>query len=120
MTDRAAERELERRLGRVVARGTAVAVALSLVGLAAMLVGGRSPLDAASPFGLDRWLADLGAGRAEAFLWPAIVVALGTPLARVVVATVVRARSGDRRCAALGLAVLGVIAVGVVLGLART
>jgi uncharacterized membrane protein len=107
--------DLERRLGRLIAAGTLLSVALIAVGVLAMALGGRSPLEGAAPFDPVTLPAQLLAGRAEGFLWLGIVVAIATPGARVAAALVGFVRRGERVLAAVSLAILVVIGIGVLL-----
>ncbi len=110
--------ELEPVLGRLLTAGTYLAVVLVGVGVAGLLLAGRSPLGPdVAPFDPGRLPADLAAGRAEGFLWLGIVVAIATPGARVGAALVGYARRGERVMAAVSAAVLAVIAIGVLLAL---
>lgn len=110
--------DLERAVGRLVTAGTYVAVIIVGLGVAAMTVTGRSPLEPhVVPFDPASLPADLAAGRAEGFLWLGLIVAIATPGARVAAALVGYLARGERAPAAIAAAILGVIAVGVLLTL---
>ena len=98
--------------------GTYLSVLLVGLGVAGMLVGGRSPFEpGVLPFDLARLPDDLAAGRAEGLLWLGIVVAIATPAARVAAALVGYAGRGEGTMAAVSLAVVAVIVFGVLLAL---
>ena len=110
--------ELERVLGRLLSAGTYLAVVLIGVGVAGLVLAGRSPLDPdVAPFDPGRLPADLAAGRAEGFLWLGIIVAVATPAARVGAALAGYALRRERIMAAVSVAVLAVIALAVLLAL---
>lgn len=109
---------LEGALGRVLTAGTAVAIVLLAVGVAALLVAGRSPLDPTfTPFDPAGLAADVAAGRPEGFLWLGLVAAIATPIARVGAALVGFATTGERAFAAVAAAVLAVLGTGLLLSL---
>ena len=109
--------ELERVIGRLLVVVTYVSVACILVGVLLMARDGVSPLDPAPPFDLSTIPADLLALRPTGFLWLGILLVLATPISRVVVAGWGYARRGDRRFLAISIAVLVVIAIGIVTAL---
>jgi uncharacterized membrane protein len=110
--------DLERGLGRLITAGTLLSVALVALGVLAMVLGGRSPLEGgASGFDPAALPAQLLAGRAEGFLWLGIVVAIATPSARVAAALIGFARRGERVLALVAAAILVVIATGVLVAL---
>jgi uncharacterized membrane protein len=108
---------LERSLGRLISVGTLLAVALIALGVALMILAGRSPLEVGfAPFDPAALAAQLRAGRAEGFLWLGVAVAIATPAARVAAALVGYARRGEQMMVVVAAAILAVIAVGVLLG----
>jgi len=108
---------VEARVARILAVGTGVAVALLAAGTILLIAGGTSPLAPAwPPLDLASLPADLVAFRPTAFLWLGLIATLATPLLRVAASTWSFGRAGERRMAALGLAVLVVIALAVVGG----
>ena len=109
--------DLERQLGRLIAAGTLLSVALIGLGVLALALAGRSPLDGGTPFDPVALPAQLLAGRAEGFLWLGIVVAIATPGARVAAAFIGYIRRGETVMAAVSAAILAVIGTGVVLAL---
>jgi uncharacterized membrane protein len=93
---------IDARIARILAVGTRVAVALLAIGSILLVAGGTSPLAPDWP-PLD----------------PASLPAdLLAPILRVVASTLSFGRAGEPRLAALGVAVLVVIALAVVAGLA--
>lgn len=104
-------------MARLLRVGTYVAIGLIAIGVVLMLATGRSPLDAAPAFALDRLVTDLTTLQPAGFLWLGLIVVLLTPAARVAVAAVGYAREGDLTMARIAALVLIVIAVGVLLGI---
>jgi uncharacterized membrane protein len=105
---------LETAIGRFLTVGTYATVVVLGVGVALMLMAGRSPLAAASPLDVGRLPADLIALRPEGFLWLGLLLVIVMPSIRVVAALVGFVRRGERRMAQVALGVLLVIVVGVV------
>lgn len=110
-------RDLEGTVGRLLSLGTYVSVAILAVGVALMLVAGRSPLDPSYP-ALDpaRLLPDLLRGEPSAVLWLGLLAAMATPTARVVASLVGYAETREWRMVAVSVAVLAAIAASIVLG----
>jgi len=112
---------LEAAVGRLLVAGTWLAMALVLAGVVLMLVGGVDPLAHGAVPGFDaaRIPADVLALRPEGFLWAGIVLIIGLPIGRVVVAGVGFLAAGDRRLALVSLLVLLVVlaSIGAALGL---
>ncbi len=108
---------LESAVARLLRVGTYAAIALIAVGVVLMLASGRSPLDVAPAFALDRLAADLATLQPAGYLWLGLVVVLLTPAARVALGAVGYARVGDRVMARIAGLVLVVIAIGVLLGI---
>lgn len=104
----------ERRIGRLLIAITYVSVGLLVVGVVLLLGAGISPL-AGGP-GLD--MAALGAQltRLEpaGFLWLGLLAVIAAPVSRVLVAGVAYLRDGDWSMFAVAVAILAIIAVGVV------
>jgi len=108
---------VEARIARILSVGTRIAVALLAAGSVLLVAGGASPLDRGwPPFEPASLPAGLVALRPTAFLWLGLVATIATPLVRVAAATWGFGRAGERRLAALGIAVLVVIALAVVAG----
>lgn len=108
---------LEHRLAVVLTAGTVAGIALLAVGVTAMAASGIRPLGGNAP-GLDlgRLPGDLLALRPAAFLWLGLVAIVVTPSARVAASLVGFAREGNRRMAAVAVAVLVVIGLSIVAG----
>ena len=108
---------VEARIARILSVGTRVAVALLATGSVLLVGGGTSPLAPDwPPLDAASLPADLVALRPAAFLWLGLIATIATPLLRVAASTWGFGRAGQRRLAALGLAVLVVIALAVVAG----
>jgi len=106
--------DFDRTIGRILIWLTYVAVALLAVGVLLMLASGISPLDGAPPFDLAAIPADVAALQPVGFLWLGLLVMLIAPIARVVVAGVGYALDREWVMVLIAIAVLTVIAVGVV------
>jgi uncharacterized membrane protein len=111
-------REFDRFIGRLLIAVTYLAVALLTVGVVLLFANGISPLAGGPPLDLGRLVADVAALVPAAFLWLGILAVIATPLSRVVAAAVGFARLGDRFMVAVSVAILVVIALGVVSALA--
>lgn len=111
-------REFDRFIGRLLVAVTYIAVGLLSVGVALLLAAGISPLAGGPPLDLGRLAADAASLAPVAFLWLGILAVIVTPLSRVIAATVGFARLGDRRMVGVALAILAVIALGIVSALA--
>jgi uncharacterized membrane protein len=110
---------IEVRIARLLTVGTRVGIALLAVGSLLLVAAGISPLaDDWPPFDVASLPADLLALRPEAFLWLGLVVTISTPWLRVMAATIGFARAGERRMVLLGVAVLVVIVLAIVAGVA--
>ena len=105
--------ELEFRLARLITTGTYVSVALLGIGLVAMVLQGVSPMAAAPRLDPATLPADLLAGRPEAFLWLGVIAVIVTPTLRVIAALAGFVRLQERPMIGVALAVLGVIALSV-------
>lgn len=118
MSGSAAGRHFERRLGRLLIVVTYVAVALLLVGVVLLVAAGLSPLSGGPRLDPAGLLSSLGAFEPAGFLWLGLVAVIATPVSRVLGAAIGFARGGERAMAAISLAILGVIAVGVTVAIA--
>ena len=107
---------LETALAHVLQVGTYVSIGLILVGSLLLIGSGTSPLAAAPALSLEQLPADLLAGRPAGFLWLGILGVIATPGLRVLRALVGFWRRGEPRMAGIALAVLVVIAAGVIVG----
>jgi uncharacterized membrane protein len=112
----AAPASLEAALAHVLQIGTYVSIGLVGIGSVLLIAGGTSPLAGAPALSLEQLPADLLAGRPAGFLWLGILGVLATPGLRVVRALVGFWRRGEPRMAGIALAVLVVIAAGVIVG----
>ena len=114
----AATDTIERTVSRLLIVGTYASLALLVVGVVLMAITGRSPLDV-PPHDFDPGLliGDILAGRPDGVLWIGLVVLVATPAARVAASVVGYLRSGERAMAWVGLAILAVVAGGVVIGI---
>jgi len=107
---------LEAALAHVLQIGTYVSIGLILVGSLLLIGAGTSPLAGAPALALERLPADLLAGRPAGFLWLGILGVIATPGLRVLRALVGFWRRGEPRMAGIAVAVLVVIAAGVIVG----
>lgn len=107
---------LEVALAHVLQLGTYLSVGLVAAGSVLLLAGGGSPLAGGQPFDLGRLVGDLVALTPAGFLWLGILGVVSTPALRVLRALLGFARRDERRMVAVSALVLGVIAVGVVVG----
>ena len=107
---------LELALSHVLQLGTYVSVALIAAGSVLLLASGGSPIAGGPPLDLSRVAGDLIALRPAGFLWLGILGVLATPALRVGRALLGFARREEQRMVAVSGLVLGVIAVGVIVG----
>jgi uncharacterized membrane protein len=105
--------DLERSIARVLTVGTYASIALLVAGVAAMVVAGRSPLEAAPGFDAARIAGDIAALRPEGFLWLGIVLVVATPSARVAASLVGYLRRADQAMAVVSVLILVVIGLSV-------
>ena len=108
---------LEATIARVLTIGTYASIALIGLGVLAMAAGGIDPLAPAPAFDLARIPGDLATLRPAGFLWLGILGVLATPASRVGASLVGYLRTGERLMAWVSVAILIVIAAGVVTGL---
>jgi uncharacterized membrane protein len=107
---------LELRIARLLVLGTYLGVALLAAGIALMVATGVDPLAAPTPaFDPGALVRDLVALRATGFLWAGLLVVMALPVTRVAIAAAGFGLSGERRMAAIALAVIAVLAISVVL-----
>jgi uncharacterized membrane protein len=110
---------IDARIARILAVGTRIAVALLAIGSVLLVAGGTSPLAGGwPPLHVASLPADLLALQPAAYLWLGLIATIATPLLRVAASTWSFGRMGEWRMAALGAAVLVVIALAIVAGLA--
>jgi uncharacterized membrane protein len=108
--------DLEPALARVLQAGTFVSIAFVAIGTALLLGGGTSPLAGGPPLSIGAIASDIAALRPAGFLWLGILGICATPALRVVAAVVGFWRRGERGMVAVGIAILAVVAAGVVIG----
>jgi uncharacterized membrane protein len=111
-------RDLDRTVARLLTAGTYASVSLLALGVVLMIANGISPLDPSPTFDLAAIPAQIAALEPTGFLWLGLIVILATPLARVVVSLFGYVAGGERRMAIISFAIIVVITVGVVLGVA--
>ena len=109
-------RDLERSIARLLTGGTYLSIGLMAVGVVLMLANGISPLAPAPPFDPASIPADIVALRPVGFLWLGLLAILATPLARVAASGIGFAVGGERQMALVSVAILVVIALGVLVG----
>ena len=107
-------RAFDRRIGRLLIVVTYVAVVLLTIGVVLLIAAGISPLSGGPQLDVGRLAADLVALNPAAFLWLGILAVIATPVSRVIAAAVGFARLGDRWMVGVAVAILVVIALGVV------
>jgi len=108
---------LETGIARILQVGTYASMALVAAGVALLVLGGTSPLAAGPALDVSRIAGDLLAGRPAGFLWLGVLGVLATPGLRVVGALVGFARGGEWRMAGVAVAIIVVVAIGIVAGL---
>lgn len=107
----------ERQIGRLIVRITYLAVALLGVGVVSMVATGVSPLDAVPTLDAAGLIAAIGGLRPEGVLWLGLMAVIATPIIRVLAAAFAYARGAEWRMVAISIAILAVIASGVVTSL---
>ena len=108
--------DLEPALARVLQAGTFISIAFVAVGTVLLLGGGTSPLAGGPPLSIGTIASDIAALRPEGFLWLGILGICATPALRVVGAMVGFWRRGERNMVVVAIAILAVVAAGVVTG----
>jgi uncharacterized membrane protein len=111
-------RDLDRTVARLLTGGTYLSVGLLAIGVVLMAITGISPLDDAPAFDPGRIPAEILALQPVGFLWLGLLVIVATPIGRVVVSLIGYLATGERRMALVSVAILVVIGVGVILGVA--
>jgi uncharacterized membrane protein len=109
-------RDLDRTVARLLTGGAYLSVGLLAVGVILMAVTGISPLADTPILDVGRIPSDIVALKPTGFLWVGLFVTLATPLARVTASLIGYLTGGERRMAAISIAILVVVSVGVVLG----
>jgi uncharacterized membrane protein len=113
-----AVRHLEGRVAGLLRLGTYAGVALIASGVLLLVLAGNSPLDGAPGLDLGRLFGEVLALEPQGFLWLGILVALATPIGRVVLALAGFLRLGEREMALVAILILAIVALGVVAGTA--
>jgi uncharacterized membrane protein len=111
-------RDLDQTVARLLTGGTYLSVGLLAAGVVLMAVGGVSPLEGGPAFDPVKLPSDLLALKPSGFLWLGLVVALATPLGRVAASLIGYLAGGERRMSIIAAAILLVVFVGVILGVA--
>jgi uncharacterized membrane protein len=110
---------LDLTIARILTIGSYLSVAFLVIGVALMAIHGTSPLDQpADGFDPALIIGDIVAGRSDGPLWLGLLILLVTPASRVAASLVGYTRTGERQMVIVSLAILGVIAAGVVVGVA--
>ena len=108
---------LERRIGLTLAVVTTASMGLVSLAVAMMALKGVDPLARPYPaFDPASLGSDVLSGRAEGLLWLGLIAVILTPAVRVGASLAGFAAAGDRRQAAIALAVLAIMLLGVTLG----
>jgi uncharacterized membrane protein len=110
----------ERRIGRLLIAITYVSVALLVIGVALLLAGGTSPMAGGPALDVTTIGRQLVSLEPAGFLWLGLLAVIAAPVARVILAGFVFLRDGDRAMAAVALAILAVLAIGIVIAGAGT
>lgn len=111
LTRRAAD---ERQIGRLIVRITYLAVVLLGVGVASMVTTGISPLETVPALDAAGLVSAIGELRPEGLLWLGLMAVIATPIVRVLAAAFAYARGAEWRMVVISIAILAVIASGVV------
>ena len=111
---------LERRIGRLLIALTYVSVGLLLGGVVLMATAGTSPLSGGPALNLAKLPETIAGLDPAAFLWLGILTVIATPVSQVALAAVAYARNGDRTMVGIELAILAIMAIGVVTAVAGT
>ena len=107
---------LERSIARLLTVGTYASIALLAIGFMLLLTAGLGPRSGGPAFDPATLVGDLAGVRPAGFLGLGLLLLVATPAARVAVALVGYARTGERAMSAVALAILVVIGLSVVLG----
>jgi uncharacterized membrane protein len=105
----------ERRIGRLLIGITYLSVALLAVGVVLLLASGTSPMAGGPAFDVTAIGAHLARLEPAGYLWLGLLAIIAAPVARVFVAGFVFLRDGDRAMAGIALAILAVLAFGIVI-----
>lgn len=113
-------REAERLIGRLLIGLTYVSVMLLVIGVAILLAAGTSPLAGGPGLDLAAIARQVAAVSPDGFLWLGLLTVVAAPIGRVLLAAVAYAHAGDRQMVLVAVAILGVIALGVITARAAT
>jgi uncharacterized membrane protein len=110
-----AERALatERQIGRLLIGIAYLSVGLLVIGVSLLLLDGISPLSGGPALDLTVLAGQLTALDAAGFLWLGVLTVIATPVSRVLLAAVAYWRAGDWSMVGIALAILAVVAIGV-------
>lgn len=112
----AAPGSLEVALAHVLQLGTCASIGLVAIGSVLLVASGTSPTSGGPPLLLPDIASDVLALRPSGFLWLGIIGVLATPALRVMRALLGFWRRGERSMSWVAVLVLGVIAIGVIVG----
>jgi uncharacterized membrane protein len=104
----------ERFIGRLLIGVTYVSVGLLVIGVVLMVADSISPTSGGPPLDLPTLGAQLVALEPAAFLWLGMLAVVAAPIGRVIVAAVAYARESDWLMLGVSIAILVVIAIGVI------
>jgi uncharacterized membrane protein len=104
----------ERFIGRLLIGVTYVSVGLLVIGVVLMVADSISPTSGGPPLDLPTLGAQLLALEPAAFLWLGMLTVVAAPIGRVIVAAVAYARESDWLMLGVSIAILVVIAIGVI------
>jgi uncharacterized membrane protein len=105
---------LDRTIARVLQVGIAASIGLLAVGVVLMVTHGVDPLGPGpAPFDPADLVSGLVSLDPAAYLWIGLILAIATPVIRVVASLIGFARTGQRRMVVIAVGILIVIAVSV-------
>jgi uncharacterized membrane protein len=107
---------LDLTIARILTVGSYLSVGFIAIGVVLMAVNGRSPLDPPPGFDPTALVREILEARPEGFLWLGLLILLATPATRVAASLVGYIRSRERQMTAVSIAILVVIAGGVIIG----
>ena len=110
----------EFRIGRLLIAMTYASVVILVVGVALMIAAGISPLSGGPAFDAADLIAELMSRTPAGFLWLGLVVVIATPIVRVIGAAITFGLHRQWIMVLIAIAILVVIATGVVIALAAT
>jgi uncharacterized membrane protein len=110
----------ERSIGRLLIIATYLAVGLLAVGGVLMIGSGIDPRSGGPNLDLATLGAQVTSLQPAGFLWLGLLAVIAAPLGRVIIAAIAYARDGDRLMVGVSIAILLVIAVGIVSAISVT